>query len=284
MILRLLLIVLILFGLAGFGTIGWVMLAPSGVASAPLPAPNKLIVLTLTQPLLPGMLLKPEDLAIADRNQASLPPGYVLDGPEAQRSFAGGVVRRALSPGDVLRMPGDVLRTTDRGFLAAVLAPGTRAVTVAADMISGAAGLIWPGDRVDLVLTQTIEDPSLGLGQRVAAETVLRDARVIAIDQQIGQGNSSQPEPQAVKDSPAIAKTVTLEVTPVNGQLVEVAAKLGRLTLALRSANAGPADALPPAAVWASDVSAALPKQAGRPAAASLRIYRGGADAKEFKF
>jgi pilus assembly protein CpaB len=284
MILRLLLIVLILFGLAGFGTIGWVMLSPSGLASAPLPAPNKLIVLTLTRPLLPGMLLKPEDLAIADRNQASLPPGYVLDVPEAQRSLAGGVVRRALSPGDVLHMPGDVLRTTDRGFLAAVLAPGTRAVTVAADMISGAAGLIWPGDRVDLVLTQTIEDPSLGLGQRVAAETVLRDARVIAIDQQIGQGNPSSSEPQAAKDSPAVAKTVTLEVTPVNGQLVEVAAKLGRLTLALRSANAGPADALPPAAVWASDVSAALPKQAGRPAVASLRIYRGGADAKEFKF
>ena len=63
-----------------------------------------------------------------------------------------------------------------------------RAVTVAVDATTGAAGLIWPGDRVDLILTQTIQEATLPLGRRVAAETVLSDVRVIAIDQQLVQG------------------------------------------------------------------------------------------------
>ena len=50
----------------------------------------------------------------------------------------------------------DVLRPRDRGFLAAVLAPGTRAVSIAVDPVSGVGGLIWPGDRVDVILTQEI--------------------------------------------------------------------------------------------------------------------------------
>ncbi|MGI4952824.1 MAG: Flp pilus assembly protein CpaB [Janthinobacterium lividum] len=307
--LRLLLIALIFCGLAGFGTIGWVVLSNQGAVSAPLPPPKRLTVVTLTRPLQPGMLLKPEDLAGAEQDQAALAPGYVVDAADTLRGLVGSVVRRPLLPGDVLRLPGDVLRPADRGFVAAVLSPGTRAVTVAADMISGAAGLIWPGDRVDLVLTQTIEDAGLSPGQRVAAETVLRDVRVIAIDQQIDQANPAPPDPAAtqaaapgaspgtspgtnpaatpaaIRDSHVVAKTVTLEVTPANGQLVEVAARLGRLTLALRSANAGPADAAPSAAVWASDVSAALSRQpAARQAPASLRVFPGGADAKEFKF
>jgi pilus assembly protein CpaB len=299
--LRLLLIALIFCGLAGFGTIGWVVLSNQGAVSAPLPPPKRLTVVTLTRPLLPGMLLKPDDLAGAEQDQAALAPGYVVDAADTLRGLVGSVVRRPLLPGDVLRLPGDVLRPAERGFVAAVLSPGTRAVTVAADMISGAAGLIWPGDRVDLVLTQTIEDAGLSPGQRVAAETVLRDVRVIAIDQQIDQANPAPPDPAATpatgpgaapgavtaatRDPHVVAKTVTLEVTPANGQLVEVAARLGRLTLALRSANAGPADAAPSAAVWASDVSAALSRQpAARQAPASLRVFPGGADAKEFKF
>ena len=49
------------------------------------------------------------------------------------------------------------MRPGDHGFLAAVLAAGMRAVTVGVDATTGAAGLIWPGDRVDLILTQTIQ-------------------------------------------------------------------------------------------------------------------------------
>ena len=74
----------------------------------------------------------------------------------------------------------DVLRPTDGGFLAAVLAPNHRAVSVAVDAVSGTAGLIWPGDRVDLILTQTNDEAGVPLGRRTFGETVLRDLRVIA--------------------------------------------------------------------------------------------------------
>ena len=80
------------------------------------------------------------------------------------------------------------MRPGDHGFLAAVLKQGMRAVTVGVDAVSGTAGLIWPGDRVDVILTQSMDDPKLPPGRRVAAETVLQDARVIAIDQVLVQG------------------------------------------------------------------------------------------------
>ena len=280
MILRVLLFCLILCGLAGFGTIAWLMIpqgsAPAAAAAA---APHKVAVLTVTQSLRPGMLLKPEDLESSDVEQDRLPAGYVLSVPDARRGLVGGLVRRPLSSGDVLRLPGDALRPADHGFLAAVLSPGTRAVTVGVDMISGAAGLIWPGDRVDLILTQSIDDQNVAPGRRVAAETVLRDVRVIAIDQQIAEGGT-----QNVGDTGNIAKTVTLEVTPNKAEFVQVAAKLGHLSLTLRAAEAGPVDTSAPVTVWGSDVSSALPAEPPRTVPGSMHVFQGSGDPKEFKF
>ena len=110
-----------------------------------------------------------------------------VDSQETRRSLSGAMVRRSLPAGEPIRMA-DVIRPSDHGFLAAALDAGMRAVTVGVDATSGATGLISPGDRVDLILTQTIQEPSLPLGRRVVAETVLSDVRVIAIDQQLVQG------------------------------------------------------------------------------------------------
>ena len=276
MIVRVVLFALIALGLGGFGTIAYVMMperTPPALAVAP---PHKLAVLAVNRPLRAGTLLKPEDLAAVELAEDKVPPGAVNDDPDARRSLVGGLVRHGLTSGDVLRLPEDALRPTDHGFLAAVLSPGTRAVTVGVDMISGAAGLIWPGDRVDVILTQTIDDPSVAPGRRVAAETMLQDVRVIAIDQQIAQG---------VSDTATVAKTVTLEVTPEKVEFVQVAAKLGHLSLALRSAEAGPAASVQPSTTWAGDVSAALPKQALKAAApAAIKVFQGSADGKEFRF
>ncbi len=275
MALRIVLFALILAGLAGFGAIVWVML-PDKVTAAPVPM-KKVAVLTVTKSLRPGSLLKPEDLASSQIDEPTMPTGAVLDQDDARHALVGGLIRHPLSKGDVLRLPDDALRPTDHGFLAAVLSPGMRAVTVGVDVISGAAGLIWPGDRVDLILTQSIDDKAVAPGRRVASETVLRDVRVIAIDQQIAQGAS---------DAPSIAKTVTLEVAPNKAEYIQVATRLGRLSLALRAAENGPAVVPDPTTVWAGDVSSALPKQAATPppATSSIRIFQGAADGKEFKF
>jgi pilus assembly protein CpaB len=275
-IVRIVLFALILTGLAGFGGIAYVMLADQSTAAAAIPAPVKRAVVTVNKVLKPGSLLKPEDLGSVEMPLDKIPDGAVTDGDDVKRSLVGGLVRHALSANDVLRLPEDALRPTDHGFLAAVLAPGTRAVTVGVDTVSGAAGLIWPGDRVDVILTQTMDDQGTAPGRRVAAETMLQDVRVIAIDQQITQGTG---------DTATVAKTVTLEVKPDKVEVVQVGAKLGRLSLSLRSADAGSFVPMPQQTVWAGDVSAALPQQVAKPTPpAAVHVFQGSSDGKEYRF
>jgi pilus assembly protein CpaB len=191
------------------------------------------------------------------------------------------MVRRSLPQGDPM-LAEDVLRPGDRGFLAAVLGPDMRAVSVGVDAVSGTAGLIWPGDRVDVVLTQQLNDEGLPLHRRVAGETVLPDVRVIAIDQALVQG--------AMGDGPEgnrQVRTVTLEVTQKQAERVAVATRLGRLSLIVRPATGG--DATPesmPAITWGGDVSPAL--RAGRGVAEAppqtLQIFQGAAKREEFRF
>ena len=69
-----------------------------------------------------------------------------------------------------------------------MLTPGARAISVGVDAITGTGGLIWPGDRVDLILTQELNEKNAPLARRFVGETVLNDVRVVAVDQSIAQG------------------------------------------------------------------------------------------------
>jgi pilus assembly protein CpaB len=157
MVLRIMFFALMAVGLVGFGTVAWISTRPPPppphVAAPPPPA--KVAVLGAARPLRAGSLLKPEDLAAKEILVSDRSDDMSADTPDARRALSGAMVRRSLSAGEPIR-PSDVMRPGDHGFLAAVLQPGMRAVTVAVDATTGAAGLIWPGDRVDLILTQTI--------------------------------------------------------------------------------------------------------------------------------
>jgi pilus assembly protein CpaB len=161
------------------------------------------------------------------------------------------------------------------------------------DAITGSAGLIWPGDHVDVLLTIELSDTNRPVGQRVAAETVLADVRVIAIDQQLVQG--AAPGTTDVK----AAATVTLEVTARQSERISVATRLGRLSLVVRAARPSEAehdehqgDVMPrltpqePTTTWAGDVSPALTTGVvtTRPPANIMKIYRGNADGQEYRF
>jgi len=271
---RIVLIVLIVLGLGGFGLVAWVAL-PGGDPAAGV-APTKIAVLTAARPIRAGALLKPEDIVTKDLDAATLPSDYVAEQGNTARTLMGGMVRHSMAATDVLRLPMDVLRPSDHGFLAAVLAPGARAVTIAVDAVSGTAGLIWPGDRVDLILTQTSADTDAA-GRRVSAETVLRDVRVIAIDQQIVKLDA-EAGPEAKP-----ARTITLEVSPTSAETVQVASKLGQISLSVRSVEQGLDSVRETAITYSSDVSNARPVQA-RPTASSMRVFQGSSDGKEFKF
>ena len=151
--------------------------------------------------------MHPEDLAVEQRPAKDVPAGARIDTAASRSDLLGALVRRNLAKGEAV-LSADALNPGDRGFLAAVLGSGMRAVTVGVDAVSGLAGLVWPGDRVDLILTQTQEGSAVPPSRRVSGETVLHDVRVLAIDRQLIQGATSEsPESQA-------ARTVTLEVTP----------------------------------------------------------------------
>ena len=275
MLLRIVVFVMMAVGLLGFGTVAWLSLQPPAVASTGADGQAlKHTVLVAARDLQAGALLKPDDISVAEVTTDKVPENSSSDTPDARRRLIGSMVRRRLSAGEGL-LPADLLRPGDHGFLAAVLATGMRAVTIGVDAITGTAGLIWPGDHVDVVLTQQVDDPARPVGHRTAAETVLQDTRVIAIDQQLVQGAN----PGSVEAKPAT--TVTLEVTSLQAERVSVATRLGKLSLVVRAAvSVDPGSANPPAQpasniTWGSDVSPALDGSTAPPPPAIVKVYGG---------
>ena len=177
-----------------------------------------------------GHFVQADDLRWQSWPDDSVDPSYVLQGAGRIEDFAGAVVRSPVAAGEPVT-EARLVRPGERGFLAAVLNPGMRANTVKIDATSGVAGFVFPGDRVDVVLTHTLGikglDPTKKDREvkRAASETVLHDVRVLAIDQAIN----------AEDGQPSVAKTTTLEVTPKQAEMLTLIATMGRLSLSLRS-------------------------------------------------
>jgi pilus assembly protein CpaB len=287
MAMRLMLIVVVMVGLAGLGLLAVVALAPppppAAVAAAAPPARVSLLV--AARGAQAGTLLKPEDLAAREMPLEDLPAGAMRDSPEARIELIGAMLRRTLAAGDVLRLDA-VLRPGENGFLAAVLAPGMRAVTVGVDAVTGTAGLIWPGDRVDVILTQAFDENDIAPARRVAGEAVLTAARVIAVDRHLVQGMQPGAVGDSLRDN---NRTITIEVTPEQATRVAVATRLGRLSLALRAAGTAVEETIAQRPVWGGDVSGAF-TPAGAASAASggtgarIRVFGGPGRVEEIQF
>jgi len=270
----------IVLGLGGIGLVGWIGLQlpakPAVVAEAAPAPPAKAQILVAAHPLRAGSLLKYDDIQPHEMLASAAPAGARVDTPQARAELAGSMVRRSLQPQEAL-LPADLLRPGDHGFLAAVLRPGMRATTVGVDAVSGTAGLIWPGDHVDVILTQVTDDRTLPAAHRASAEAVLGDGRVIAIDQELMQGAAGSSTEQGT------THTVTLEVTEAQAERVALAARLGHLSLIVRAADAAPdAPEGTPPTTWGGDVSPALNQ--GQTAGRVMRVYQGTSDGKELRF
>jgi pilus assembly protein CpaB len=228
--LRLSLIVVLLLATAALGLMTYNAYLPKPVAQvAPnLPAAPAIGYLVAAHPLPAGTLARDEDFAV---RSGGAPSGAIADTPDARAGLRGSLVRRFLDVGAPVTSD-DILRPRDRGFLASVLAPDTRAVSIKVDAESGVAGLIWPGDYVDVVLTQTSD--KLDAAHRALSEVVLHNVRIIAIDQDFVQGAKD------TKDNNAAASkdthSVSLQLAPEQVQKIAVAKDLGKLSLAIRSA------------------------------------------------
>jgi pilus assembly protein CpaB len=287
MVIRIALFLLLVVALITVSVFGLSILNQSkhqDVAAAPQQTEQVLVASGL---LSAGALLQPGDLSSASVPVDQVPDGANLDTPANRSDLIGSMIRSPISPGAPI-LNSAVIHPGDHGFLAAVLAPGMRATTVGVDAVSGAAGLIWPGDHVDVLLTQTLDDPSVPLGQRIAAELVLRDCRVIATGQQLVQGTITADG----KAPPPAATTVTLEVTPEEAERVAVATRLGPLSLVVISSESAPVTAQTPAEeaaanqpVWADEVSPALSNLHAAPSVAAIvHVFQGSDGSQDYKF
>ncbi|RQZ41192.1 Flp pilus assembly protein CpaB [Burkholderia sp. Bp9090] len=235
-----------------------------------------------------GLLLRDNDLAWKRMPRTQVPAGaFVESQPGAD--LKGALLRNRVDAGAPIRAD-NVIPGAAPDFLAAALQPGMRAISVPVDDVSGNAGLIQPGDFVDVVLTQEIGGSATSPGT-FEAETVVRRARVLAVGSEFQRAKT----PASAPDVPARARTVTLEVAPRTAQVVLVATRLGSLSLSLRSfatsdrrQAAGGDEAEPDTPpVWAGDVSRAArraqPAQPARteagtrpaPQGNTVVIYRG---------
>lgn len=233
--------------------------------------PDYVEVLVAAERLVPGSFVKPGALRWQKWPDVEMPEGYIRRGRDDETAVEGSVVRQALMPGDPV-MTTSLVRPGDRGFLAAVLDPGMRAVSVPVDEASSNAGLIFPGDRVDLLLSQTLADTIGAGGRRRVSETVLENLRVIAM----GRRLHSAPEEDAAANP---VRTVTLEVTPAGAEVVALVTELGKLSLSLRSIAYADAPSEPLAVrrgvTWDSDISHVLGSE-GR-TGSPLQVIRGTA-------
>lgn len=220
--------------------------------------PEYIEVLVAAERLTPGSFVKPTSWRWQKWPAVEVPESYLLRGRDDAVELEGSVARQVLVPGDPI-LADSLVRPGDRGFLAAVLDPGMRAVSVPVDEASSNAGLIFPGDHVDLILTQTIAGDADGGADRRVSETVLQDLRVIAM------GRRLHSEPDETADTGQV-RTVTLEVDPAGAETVALVTELGKLSLSLRSiatdpkvASATGAAAAPRQTVtWDRDVSRVL--------------------------
>jgi len=202
--------------------------ADQASAAPVVPMGPKVLVARKALPV--GTIVDAESLGFQAWPKELVQNAYYTEGsPDADmQALIGTVVRSPITAGQPLTR-GSLVGPNDRSFLAAALGPGMRAVTVPVSVISSVAGFVFPGDRVDMVLTQDVAGGGDGPPLKVS-ETIVRNLRVLATDQRIDNKN---------EEGKTVVRTysmVTLETTPRLAEKIMVAQSLGgTLSLTLRS-------------------------------------------------
>jgi pilus assembly protein CpaB len=226
------------------------MMPQKSDATAP---PPKEYVLAATAALPAGTFLRAQDVTwqpvnvmapdqITRPSDAALAVNPDLD-EQTRAKIYGAVLRHAFSAGEPISRD-SIVKPGERDFLQVVLTPGARAIAIPVATGGASTGLLSPGDHVDVILTQNFKDGNTPITRRSVGETVVENLRVLAIDAPEAKGN--------------FGRTVTLEVTAEQAELVNVAAELGKLSVTLRSATMVANDSERVRARWAGDVSPAL--------------------------
>jgi pilus assembly protein CpaB len=196
-------------------------------AAQTVPVGPKVLVAKKALPV--GTIIDADSFTFQPWPKELMQSAYYVEGqPDGDpKKLLGTVVRYQITAGQPVTR-GSLVGPQDRGFLAAALGPGMRAITVPVNASSSVAGFIFPGDHVDMVLTQTVSGGGEGPPLKVS-ETIIRNLRVLATDQRITEKDDDG------KTQVKTFSNVTLEVTPRIAEKIQVAQSIGALSLALRS-------------------------------------------------
>ena len=220
--------------------------APVEVAQGPAPQLEQVFVPSAPIPI--GTIITPERLSRMEITAAALSGEMIVADATGQEFLAGSVARQVLAQGVPIARSA-VVQPGDRGFLAAVLPKGKRAITIPVTETAGLNGLAIPGDWVDLILTYSVSaddeaegGDNTGAKQRDirASETVARNIRLLALDNRV---NREEKDDKGNPIAPPAPKSATLQVTPREAEQIALATTLGGLSLTLNSVRDGGDDA-----------------------------------------
>jgi pilus assembly protein CpaB len=206
--------------------------------TAEVQAPQSIEVFVPAVELTAGTIIGHQQLGRMPINKSSITPEMVVADEAGEKVLIGSVARQKLPRGVPIARSATV-QPGDRGFLAAVLPKGKRAISIPIGEVAGISGLVLPGDRVDIILTYSLSADVINSERDIrASETVMKNLRILALDQRLG------PIPQSAEEGaepvmPPIARTATLEVTPQEAEMITLATTLGELSMVLNSVADG---------------------------------------------
>ncbi|VAV89383.1 Flp pilus assembly protein RcpC/CpaB [hydrothermal vent metagenome] len=248
----------------------------AGPQQAAVKAPEaKMKILVAAADMKVGHFIKASNLVWQSWPDGKVHDSYIRKDAEiTPESFVGAVVNSAISAGEPI-LENRLVKPGNRGFMAAVLPAGKRAISIRITATTGNAGFVFPGDKVDILLTHQVNIKSNDRKKARVSETVLSNIRVLAINQRTDNPTHT----------PSIGQTATLEVTAKEAEKISLIKNMGELTLILRSLGTNGEDNALQAAndvrtvTWDSDVSQQLSvgsKGASSGGNFSVEVFRGG--------
>lgn len=263
--------------IAGLGAAALVVFTQAKKLGAPAPAaPVKAAAPVIQKVEYVKVLVAAQNLQLGSRlNEAAfewkqwpaeaVSPAFISNDlrPNADAELLNAIVRSPIVQGEPIN-EGKLVKAGESGVMAALLRPGMRAVTTRISVDTAAGGFIQPGDRVDIILTQTIQrDNSVNTqnsNQRVyVSDTIFENVHVLAIDQTF----STSAESGATK----IGSTATFEMSQADSELLQEAVAKGDLSLTLRGIRNSRAKA---------PTTATFDKEKANETGSILTVYRGG--------
>ncbi|HWA21420.1 MAG TPA: Flp pilus assembly protein CpaB [Caulobacterales bacterium] len=188
-------------------------------------------VLVAAKALEAGDPTAPGDVVWINFPQEAVGDAFIkqTDTPNAATDMVGAIARIQIAKGEPIT-PVKLVKPGEQGFMAAMLTPGYRAVSIPITAQSAAAGFILPNDHVDVLATRKlqVQGPD-GSREEVRSDIILQDVRILAIDQKFRSTTAGAGAPEA-----AVGAVATLELSARDSEVLSMAGKMGDLSLVLR--------------------------------------------------